>query len=332
MNSTEPTLPSDIEIHPQIKVVIDYYKNRVKQLESFEVRNTQLEQQYRALQQDYLVAQAGVDYYKKLHKESMEDEDDHFEKLYIEEGRRRKQHEETISRLENTLKCLQLSQATTNKRYEDLSREYKFLTDNLDIEKETLLNQIRRLQEEVKNLQQYRHREDSVPRPIPGRDSMTRDSRWSMSSSNDIYCGSSGSYYTSQPPRSTTHLERGRHRRFEQDDNKVLDEWKSVSRHIMKHLGEAYVPKAKSYVLSEISRLTYLTINIQQVSWDEKSVQCYLCHKPFSFISRKHHCRYCGNAFCSQCIPRKIAQSNSVHSEPVKCCILCEQMISSVLK
>ena len=34
---------------------------------------------------------------------------------------------------------------------------------------------------------------------------------------------------------------------------------------------------------------------------DSSALQCHLCHSTFSFFNRRHHCRRCGEIFCSKC-------------------------------
>ncbi|ORX60931.1 FYVE-domain-containing protein [Piromyces finnis] len=34
---------------------------------------------------------------------------------------------------------------------------------------------------------------------------------------------------------------------------------------------------------------------------DSEVKACAACHRPFTFINRRHHCRRCGDIFCNQC-------------------------------
>ncbi|KAG4098083.1 FYVE-domain-containing protein [Neocallimastix lanati (nom. inval.)] len=34
---------------------------------------------------------------------------------------------------------------------------------------------------------------------------------------------------------------------------------------------------------------------------DSEVSECTACHRPFTFINRRHHCRRCGEIFCNQC-------------------------------
>ena len=49
-----------------MKLLITHLQERIQYLEGFETKSSQLEQQYRTLRQDYLVAQAAADYYKRM--------------------------------------------------------------------------------------------------------------------------------------------------------------------------------------------------------------------------------------------------------------------------
>lgn len=49
--------------------------------------------------------------------------------------------------------------------------------------------------------------------------------------------------------------------------------------------------------------------------------ECPNCLKPFRFFRRKHHCRACGDVYCSGCLPRKIPCSG--YAEPDLACNKC---------
>lgn len=50
-------------------------------------------------------------------------------------------------------------------------------------------------------------------------------------------------------------------------------------------------------------------------------IQCQSCGSAFSFSNRKHHCRACGQIFCSQCCNKKTAVLG--HKHPVLVCNSC---------
>uniref|UniRef100_A0A1L8DMT6 1-phosphatidylinositol-3-phosphate 5-kinase n=1 Tax=Nyssomyia neivai TaxID=330878 RepID=A0A1L8DMT6_9DIPT len=60
---------------------------------------------------------------------------------------------------------------------------------------------------------------------------------------------------------------------------------------------------------------------------DSKSKECYECTLKFSTFRRKHHCRLCGQIFCSKCcnqvVPGKIIKC----SEPLKVCTYCSKIV-----
>lgn len=35
---------------------------------------------------------------------------------------------------------------------------------------------------------------------------------------------------------------------------------------------------------------------------DDTVTSCYNCNKTFSFLTRRHHCRFCGRIFCYDCV------------------------------
>jgi 1-phosphatidylinositol-3-phosphate 5-kinase len=61
---------------------------------------------------------------------------------------------------------------------------------------------------------------------------------------------------------------------------------------------------------------------------DENAKDCFLCGEPFTTFRRKHHCRTCGQIFCSKCtslIPGVFFGQNS----SVRVCKPCEDMVNS---
>jgi len=65
---------------------------------------------------------------------------------------------------------------------------------------------------------------------------------------------------------------------------------------------------------------------------DSKSKECYECSQKFSTFRRKHHCRLCGQIFCSKCcnqvVPGKIIKC----SGDLKVCTYCSKIVLTYLK
>jgi len=60
---------------------------------------------------------------------------------------------------------------------------------------------------------------------------------------------------------------------------------------------------------------------------DEKSVRsCMNCSQEFSNLTRKHHCRNCGNVFCNSCSNYKLKLPSS--KDPVRVCVECKSKLS----
>ncbi len=50
---------------------------------------------------------------------------------------------------------------------------------------------------------------------------------------------------------------------------------------------------------------------------------CAGCSKPFSYSVWKHHCRACGEVFCSECSDKKRSVPERGYTTPVRVCNLC---------
>jgi 1-phosphatidylinositol-3-phosphate 5-kinase len=65
---------------------------------------------------------------------------------------------------------------------------------------------------------------------------------------------------------------------------------------------------------------------------DDKSRECYDCAQKFTTFRRKHHCRLCGQIFCSKCcnqiIPGKIIKC----SGDLRVCTYCSKVVLSYIK
>jgi len=74
--------------------------------------------------------------------------------------------------------------------------------------------------------------------------------------------------------------------------------------------------KLTQCISSDIDKTLYLKTNEK---WIDSSViyKCQNCNCNFSFITRKHHCRACGDVFCSKCCYKYIEIPQSLISIPV---------------
>uniref|UniRef100_A0A8C7E849 phosphatidylinositol-3,5-bisphosphate 3-phosphatase n=2 Tax=Nothoprocta perdicaria TaxID=30464 RepID=A0A8C7E849_NOTPE len=56
---------------------------------------------------------------------------------------------------------------------------------------------------------------------------------------------------------------------------------------------------------------------------DHLAAHCYGCDSMFWLASRKHHCRNCGNVFCSSCCNQKVPVPSQQLFEPSRVCKSC---------
>ncbi|GFQ74012.1 zinc finger FYVE domain-containing protein 21 [Trichonephila clavata] len=59
---------------------------------------------------------------------------------------------------------------------------------------------------------------------------------------------------------------------------------------------------------------------------DGESPSCARCQAKFDFLTRRHHCRRCGNVFCSHCCENKIPLPRMSFVDPVRVCIDCVEV------
>ncbi|XP_055524681.1 RUN and FYVE domain-containing protein 2 isoform X3 [Wyeomyia smithii] len=66
-------------------------------------------------------------------------------------------------------------------------------------------------------------------------------------------------------------------------------------------------------------------------SWTPDRVvsNCKGCEKEFSITRRKHHCRHCGNIFCSNCSEHVAVIPGEANGKPVRVCDSCWQRLAS---
>ncbi|KAL0066579.1 Mitochondrial distribution and morphology protein 12 [Marasmius tenuissimus] len=63
---------------------------------------------------------------------------------------------------------------------------------------------------------------------------------------------------------------------------------------------------------------------------DENAKECYDCKSVFTTWRRKHHCRICGQIFCSRCASNIIKGSRFGHEGMVRVCNLCVEKLAKV--
>ncbi|GAA6098543.1 RUN and FYVE domain-containing protein 1-like isoform X2, partial [Tachysurus ichikawai] len=58
---------------------------------------------------------------------------------------------------------------------------------------------------------------------------------------------------------------------------------------------------------------------------DDEATQCKQCRKEFSISRRKHHCRNCGDIYCSSCSGNELALPS--YPRPVRVCDVCHSLL-----
>ncbi|KAM9834714.1 RUN and FYVE domain-containing protein 1 isoform X1 [Syngnathus typhle] len=58
---------------------------------------------------------------------------------------------------------------------------------------------------------------------------------------------------------------------------------------------------------------------------DDEATQCKQCQKEFSISRRKHHCRNCGDIYCSTCSSNELALPS--YPRPVRVCDMCHSLL-----
>eukprot|EP00656_Telonema_subtile_P043408 TRINITY_DN49771_c0_g1_i1.p1 TRINITY_DN49771_c0_g1~~TRINITY_DN49771_c0_g1_i1.p1 ORF type:complete len:534 (+),score=88.07 TRINITY_DN49771_c0_g1_i1:101-1702(+) len=71
-----------------------------------------------------------------------------------------------------------------------------------------------------------------------------------------------------------------------------------------------------------VSRADKSGVDVRWVADDEVSA-CTRCGREFSLFCRRHHCRLCGQIFCSRCCDRRSAFPHLGFHEPVRACLIC---------
>ncbi|EFC43629.1 RhoGEF domain-containing protein [Naegleria gruberi] len=62
---------------------------------------------------------------------------------------------------------------------------------------------------------------------------------------------------------------------------------------------------------------------------DKDADDCMSCKSKFTFLRRRHHCRYCGGIFCGSCTGKRITLLRFGFDEPVRVCDNCYQILTN---
>lgn len=101
--------------------------------------------------------------------------------------------------------------------------------------------------------------------------------------------------------------------------------------------------RTPSSIMTRISSLVALKTSHQlthykdtdlQKFWmpDAKSKECYECGQKFSTFRRKHHCRLCGQIFCSKCCSQVVPGRIIKCTGNLKVCTYCSKVVLAYLK
>ncbi|KAK8793652.1 hypothetical protein WA171_002785 [Blastocystis sp. BT1] len=76
-----------------------------------------------------------------------------------------------------------------------------------------------------------------------------------------------------------------------------------------KELSDDSLKDIQGLLLDRVNTVQQLVVNgFHPKEWIDSTLitNCHNCHSVFSMVNRKHHCRYCGNVFCSKCSSKAI--------------------------
>ena len=107
-------------------------------------------------------------------------------------------------------------------------------------------------------------------------------------------------------------------------------------RYILLITDQAMEPRSQ-YVLSKLSNLLYQNSDAEaglRQYWmpDDISLECYECTSKFTSFRRRHHCRVCGQVFCSKCCSSYIPGKHIGHSGNLRVCTFCFRSFQSMLE
>lgn len=148
------------------------------------------------------------------------------------------------------------------------------------------------------------------------RDNHSMSSSMSSSHSNMIASGSSSS--APPPPDNTATLPSIEH---------VNDHDTRTPSSIMTRISSLVALKSSNQLTN------YKDTDLQKF-WmpDAKSKECYECGQKFTTFRRKHHCRLCGQIFCSKCCSQVVPGRIIKCTGNLKVCTYCSKVVLAYLK
>ncbi|XP_077016717.1 phosphatidylinositol-3,5-bisphosphate 3-phosphatase MTMR3 isoform X2 [Tamandua tetradactyla] len=91
------------------------------------------------------------------------------------------------------------------------------------------------------------------------------------------------------------------------------------------NLDQNCLSRCSTEIFSEASWEQVDKQDAEMTRWlpDHLAAHCYACDSAFWLASRKHHCRNCGNVFCSSCCNQKVPVPSQQLFEPSRVCKSC---------
>ncbi|ELK18656.1 Myotubularin-related protein 3 [Pteropus alecto] len=91
------------------------------------------------------------------------------------------------------------------------------------------------------------------------------------------------------------------------------------------NLDQNCLSRCSTEIFSEASWEQVDKQDTEMTRWlpDHLAAHCYACDSAFWLASRKHHCRSCGNVFCSSCCNQKVPVPSQQLFEPSRVCKSC---------
>nr|CAG4647868.1 EOG090X05AE [Moina brachiata] len=86
--------------------------------------------------------------------------------------------------------------------------------------------------------------------------------------------------------------------------------------------------KAEGYTFPALRESDAMFAADRAPSWSDGD-ECHRCRTEFSLINRKHHCRACGQVFCSKCTPRSCTLPKFGIEKEVRVCEDCYEKFNS---